>query len=177
MSKSVTLSTSDARTGRKKKMKMRTSAGARNSHAALPTSDGIPVREVRALTLLPGQKESRCSSLCRRLSKQVSPLLQHRVDILVERSQGLINCLCLSYRLLPVLEDRSRDLLPLRHLWQWHHVVELCAKCPRVLVVRERGILPRAYPRRQVASELVKLQLQLWPRQILHDLPCLGLVL
>src|ERR1700674_5324588 len=148
MSKSVTLSTSDARSGRKKKMKMSTSAGARNSHAALPTSDGIPVREVPALTPLPGQKESRCSFLWR-LSKQVSPLLEHRVYILVERSQGLINGLCLSYRLLPVLEDSSRDLLPLRHLWQRHNVVELGAKCPRVLVVGERRILPCAYPRRE----------------------------
>src|SRR3954466_153478 len=41
MSKSVTLRTSDANTGRKKKTKMSTNAGARNNHAAFPTSAGV----------------------------------------------------------------------------------------------------------------------------------------
>src|SRR5438270_5349716 len=49
MSKSETLNTSDANTGKKKKRKISSSAGARNNHAALPTSDGI--RERPAATI------------------------------------------------------------------------------------------------------------------------------
>src|SRR6476661_5883542 len=101
MSKSVTLNTSDASTGRKKKTKIRSSAGARKNHAARPTSDGV--REVGRTVVLTNapQADSRqhpleslahssrpSGSFC--LSQKVSPLLEHRVHVLIERRQSLI---------------------------------------------------------------------------------------
>src|SRR5258706_6564997 len=173
MSKSVTLNTSDASTGRKKKTKIRRSAGARKNHAALPTSDGMRVRAPSG-----GMVALRWPrSFAFHLGQQVSPFLEHRVHVLIERRQSLILTLGPPNRLLAVLVDRGRDLLPLWNLRQRHHSLQLIAERPRVLVVRERRILPRRLPRRQIAGENVKLQLYCGPRHVLHQQPRLLLVL
>src|SRR5438552_4400751 len=99
------------------------------------------------------------------LSQQVPSLLQHGVDVLIERRQRLIDSLRLTNRLLPVFEDGSRNLFPLGHLRQRYHSLELVTKCLRVLVIRERRILPRGFPRRQISSELVELELHRRPRE------------
>src|SRR6266481_2946316 len=91
------------------------------------------------------------------LGQNVSPFLEHCVHILIERPQSLIHGLGPPNRLLPTLVDGSRDLLPLRHLRQRLYSLELIAERPRVLVVRERRVLPRRLPRRQIAREHIKL--------------------
>src|SRR6266566_453013 len=204
MSKSVTLRTSDARTGRKKKTKIRASAGARKSHAAFPTSDGVcapgsrdhgkrllspptipgsgsessspdaaPSGGMVALNYPPyagssagsGQRLRMSSahsgqrSLAFRLRQQVPSFPEHGVYILIQLRQSLIYSLRFANCLLPVLIYGSSDLLPLRHLRQRHHPFELIAKRLRVLVVRQRRVLPRRLPRRQIAGEHVKLEL------------------
>src|SRR6185503_14466516 len=119
------------------------------------------------------------SSLSRTLDlgQQIPSLLEHRVHVLVERREGLIDCLGFPYRLLSVLENRGRDLFPLRHLRQRGHSLELIAECLCVLVVRESRILPRRFSRREIARQSVEFELDRWPREILHQLPCFLLVL
>src|SRR4051812_50091220 len=118
------------------------------------------------------------SSRSRRgLTQEIPPLLQHGVHVLIERSQRLIDGLHAPYRLLTMLEDGSCDLLPLRHLRRRHHPPQLIPKRQRIPIVRQRRILPRTLPRRQITSELIEPQLNRWLRQIFHQLPRFVLVL
>src|SRR5678816_1755973 len=101
MSKSVTLRSSDATTGRKKKTPMSASDGARKNHAAVLASDGI-----LSLGIL----------LLRLVIHQPPPLLEDPVNVPVERRHRLLRSLVPADRALAVLEDLRRDLLPLRNL-------------------------------------------------------------
>src|SRR4051812_13384391 len=62
------------------------------------------------------------------LRQQITAFLEHSVDILIQRRESLVHSLRFANGLIAVLEDRRRDLLPLRHLRQWHDVVELIAE-------------------------------------------------
>src|SRR5688500_2179252 len=90
------------------------------------------------------------------LRKQIPSFFEDRVDVFVERLERLVKSGRAPYRALPMLEDRSSDLLPLWHLRQRHHPLELVAECLRVLVVGERGILPRRSARRKIARQVIK---------------------
>src|SRR6266478_314346 len=91
------------------------------------------------------------------LGQKVSAFFQHGVHILIERRQRLILGLGLPNRLLSMLVDGSRDLLPLRHLRQRLYSLQLIAECIRVLVVCECRVVPRSLPRGKIAREYVKL--------------------
>src|SRR3954467_15867162 len=95
----------------------------------------------------------------RALREEVASLLEHRIHVLIERRECLIHSLRFANRLVTVLEDRRSDLFPLRHLRKWHYVVELIPERLRVFVVRQRRVLPRRLPWRQITSELVEFEL------------------
>ena len=120
MSKSVTLSSSDAATGRKKNTPMSTSAGATKNHAAADALGGKPDAPRAHVT-------ARRSATCaRRALGHPAPLLEEIVHVAVERRERGVDREPSANRLLAVLEHLRGDLLPLGNLGQRHHAVELC---------------------------------------------------
>src|SRR5512143_330912 len=119
MSKSVRLSSSDAATGRKKNTKMSASAGATKSHAAFVPSAGIRIGRVRVLTGLASARDRR-APYPRVTLRHPSALLQQSVHVTIERGERRVDRQSAANRLLAILEDLRRDLLPLRHLRERH---------------------------------------------------------
>src|SRR5512138_281412 len=100
MSKSVRLSSSAAATGRKKKIPMSASAGARKSHAARVPSDGIRAGFAAALTALASTLGTAGGGP---LLRHPSTLLEQPVHVAIERCQRRVYRQSATNRLLPVL--------------------------------------------------------------------------
>src|SRR5688572_8028063 len=101
-----------------------------------------------------------------------APLLENAVRAPVDLGS------CLVYRQAAALHHVFDDdlhvggnALPLRHFRSRLDALELITKGPRVDVAAEALVVPRATPRRQVACERVKAQLNVALRQVLYELP------
>src|SRR5688572_8766337 len=125
MSKSVKLTANAATTGRKKNTPMTSRAGATKIRPA-------------------------AAALTRRTdARGAPPLLENPPRACVEHSGRFVHRDLSVRRTLGHEADFGGDTLPLRHLGRRLHALELLAERPRVDVVRQRRIVPRAAPRRQ----------------------------
>src|SRR3954452_1060079 len=62
--------------------------------------------------------------------QQPAALLQHPVDVVVQRGERGVHRLCVAHRLLGVVRHTRGDLLPLRHLGRRRHALQLHPEGP-----------------------------------------------
>src|SRR5882672_1985616 len=162
MSKSVRLKTTDATTGTTKKTAISTSAGATNAH---PGSRGrARARPAAAVASAP--------IAARRALEDPAALLEDRVDVAIERREGVVERRAAANRRLDVLADGACDALPLRDLRRRPDVLELDRERLRAPVAAQERIVPRVAARREVAREPIERQLLRRLGEILDEAPC-----
>src|SRR6058998_3043975 len=103
--------------------------------------------------------------------EEPAPLLEHPVDLAIERRERLVDRYLPANRALRVAGDLVCDALPFGDLWRWSNVVELSAKCPCPLIARRSVLGPGALPRRQIAGEAVERELLRRLAQVFEPAP------
>src|SRR5688500_6211393 len=160
MSKSVMLSRKDAATGRKRKVPMRTRAGARNLHAARPTARSVVCTSVRPAGGDGGAVQ------------HPAALLEDAVDVGVEIGEDPVNRRAALDRALPCFENLRHDQLDLGDRGERLDALQLLPEGVGDRISLECRILPRLEPGGEIAGESPELALLLGTGEVFDEAPC-----